>query len=58
MLALDVAASASSPSRRPTQIALIEPFSDCSTFPARIGRENISSVGAIAPSVRLRPERA
>ena len=28
ILALDVAASASSPRKRPTQIALIEPFSD------------------------------
>jgi len=56
--ALDVAARAVSPSRRPTQIALMEPFNVCSTLPSRIGSEKTNSVLAIGPSVRCAPAEA
>src|SRR5690606_2207578 len=52
MLALAVAARASSPIRRPTQIELIVPFSDCSMFEASVGTLNISKVRMIGPCVR------
>ena len=52
MLALAVAASAFSPSRRPTQIELIVPFSVCKRLPISIGTENLSRVGRIGPCVR------
>ncbi len=52
MVALVVAVSASGPSKRPTQIALIEPFSDCSTLEPSTGSENINKVRAIGPCVR------
>lgn len=51
-VALVVAASASGPSSRPTHIALMEPFSDCSALVPSTGSENISSVRAIGPCVR------
>src|SRR5690606_675354 len=54
LLALAIAPSASSPRKRPTQMALTEPLSDCSTLPPRIGRANTNRVRAIGPSVRLR----
>ena len=57
ILALLVAASASSPRKRPTQIVLIEPLSDCRTFDPSVGSANASSVGAMAPDVRSRPLR-
>jgi hypothetical protein len=43
-LALAVAASARSPSRRPTQIALIDPLSDWRILPTSVGSENSSRV--------------
>ena len=55
MLALDVAASASSPRKRPTQIALIEPLSDWRTFDAkRRQREGEQRRGLIGPRCRSR----
>ena len=36
--------SARPPRNLPTQTALTEPFSDCSTLPSRIGRANANSV--------------
>src|SRR5690606_16125818 len=53
MLALTVAASASSPIRRPTQIELIVPLSDWSMLLSSIGTLNNSSVRITGPSVRL-----
>src|SRR5947209_12816803 len=53
MLALEVAASAPSPRKRPTQIALIVPFSDCRIEEASVGSAKASKVLAIGPSVRL-----
>ena len=47
MLALDVAASASSPRKRPTQIALIEPFSDWRIEEPSVGKAKASRVGPI-----------
>ena len=49
MLALDVAASAPSPRKRPTQIALIVPFSDWRIEEASVGSANLSRVWPIAP---------
>src|SRR5436305_798593 len=58
MLALDVAASAPSPRKRPTQMALIVPFSDWRIEDASVGRAKARRVLAIGPSVRLpRPAR-
>ena len=54
MLALEVAASASSPRKRPTQIALIEPFSDCRIEESSVGSAKASRVGPIGPVVRSR----
>src|SRR3546814_6069006 len=54
LLAFAVAVSASSPRKRPTQIALTEPFSDCRTLPPRIGNANTNSVRPIGPRVRSR----
>ena len=54
LLALAVAVSAASPRWRPTQIALIEPLSDCSTLPPRMGSEKTSRVLAMGPCVRSR----
>ena len=48
---LPVAVSAASPRNLPTQIALTEPLSDCSTLPKRIGSANVSKVRAIGPCV-------
>src|SRR5206468_13120130 len=57
MLALEVAASAPSPRRRPTQIALMVPFSDWRIELASVGSAKASRVLAIGPSVRLpRPD--
>src|SRR5947209_13590535 len=52
MLALEVAASAPSPRSRPTQIALIVPFSDWRIEEASVGSANASRVLAIGPCVR------
>src|SRR5690606_15877697 len=54
LLAFAVAVSASSPRKRPTQIALTEPLSDCSTLPPRIGSANTNRVRPIGPWVRSR----
>src|SRR4051794_36819776 len=54
ILALDVAASASSPRKRPTQTALIDPFSDWRIEEPSVGKAKASKVGAIAPCVRSR----
>src|SRR3546814_11716403 len=54
LLAFAVAVSASSPRKRPTQIALPETFSDCRTLPPRIGNANTNSVRPIGPRVRSR----
>ena len=51
-LALEVAVSADSPRKRPTQTALIEPLSDCSTLEPSTGKANSSSVRGIGPLVR------
>ena len=56
-LALDRAAIADSPRVWLTQNWLTVPFSDCSTLPPRTGRENITRVCRIGPSVRFRPPR-
>jgi len=53
-LAFVVAASARSPSRRPIQIALIDPLTDCSTLEPRVGRAKSNSVRPIGPVVRSR----
>src|SRR3954469_21433954 len=58
MLALDVAASALSPRKRPTQIALTVPFSDWRIELASVGRAKASRVLAIGPCVRSRPRDA
>ena len=50
MLALDVAASASSPRKRPTQMALIVPFSDWRIEEASVGSAKASRVGPIGPA--------
>ena len=52
MLALDVAASAPSPRKRPTQMALMVPFSDWRIEEASVGSANASRVLAIGPCVR------
>src|SRR5436305_15279627 len=52
MLALDVAASALSPRKRPTQMALIVPFSDWRIEDASVGSANASRVGPMLPWVR------
>ena len=52
MLALDVAASAPSPRKRPTQMALTVPFSDWRIELASVGRAKASRVLAIGPCVR------
>src|ERR1700694_6188027 len=44
-------AKAASPKYLPTQIAFIEPLTDCRTLPNRIGRENASRARGIDPSV-------
>ena len=49
MLALDVAASAPSPRKRPTQIALIVPFSDWRIEEASVGSAKASRVLPIGP---------
>lgn len=54
MLALDVAASALSPRKRPTHTALIEPFSDWRMFEPSVGSANSISVRPIWPLVRSR----
>src|SRR4051812_5092434 len=54
MLALEVAASASSPRKRPTQTALIDPFRDCRIEEPSVGKAKASKVGAIRPEVRSR----
>jgi hypothetical protein len=35
----------------PTQIEFTEPFTDCRTFPNRIGKENANRARGIDPSV-------
>ena len=58
VLALAVAATAPSPRKRPTQIVLIEPLSDCRMFDPSVGSANASSVLEIGPLVRSRwPDR-
>ena len=52
MLALDVAASAPSPRKRPTQIALMVPFSDWRIEEASVGSAKASRVLADRPCVR------
>ena len=52
MLALEVAASAPSPMNRPTQMALIVPFSDWRIEEASVGSAKASRVLAIGPWVR------
>ena len=52
MLALEVAASASSPMKRPTQIALMVPFSDWMIEDASVGSAKASRVLEIGPCVR------
>ena len=54
MLPFAVAANASSPRDRPTQIALIEPFNDCSADDPSVGNANKSIVLGIDPLVRSR----
>ena len=54
MLAFEVAASALSPRKRPTQIELIEPFNDWRMFEASVGSANASNVDPIGPVVRSR----
>ena len=59
MLALAVAASAASPIRRPTQIELTVPLSDCSRLEPSVGRLKATSVAITGPPVRSRmPGRA
>ena len=58
MLALLVAASAPSPRKRPTQIELIEPFSDWRMFEPSVGSANRISVRPIGPLIRSRWPRA
>ena len=55
MLALDVAASAFSPRKRPTQIAFTVPFSDWRIEEMSVGSAKASKVLAIGPCVRSRP---
>ena len=57
-LAFEVAVSAASPRKRPTQMELTEPLSDCSTFASRIGSANLNSPMGIEPSVRVRGTQA
>src|SRR5256885_14522781 len=52
MFELDVAASALSPRKRPTQIALIVPFSDWRIDDASVGSAKASRVGPMLPCVR------
>src|SRR4249919_2026542 len=52
ILALDVAASACSPRKRPTQMALIVPFNDWMIDEASVGRAKLSRVAPILPCVR------
>jgi hypothetical protein len=54
ILALDVAASAPSPRKRPTQIVLIEPFSDWRMLEPSVGSAKASRVEPIEPLVRSR----
>lgn len=51
-MALEVAVSADSPRKRPTQTALIDPLSDCSTLEPSTGKANSRSVRGIGPLVR------
>ena len=53
-LALEVDASAFSPRKRPTQIALIEPFSDWMIEETSVGSAKASRVVPIGPMVRSR----
>ena len=57
MLALDVAASAFSPRKRPTQIALMVPFSDWRIEETSVGSAKMSRVGD-RPCVRSPPLRS
>ena len=50
-LELPTAAKAASPRYFPTQTALTEPLTDCSTLPNRIGSANASSERGMGPSV-------
>ena len=52
MFAFEVAASASSPMKRPTQIALTVPLSDWMIEQASVGSANARSVLPIGPCVR------
>ena len=54
-LALAVAVSAASPRKRPTQIELMDPFSDWSTEEPSVGSAKAISVAKIGPVVRSRP---
>ncbi|SOY58763.1 hypothetical protein CBM2585_B10029 [Cupriavidus taiwanensis] len=53
MLALEVAVSAASPRKRPTQTELMEAFSDCRMLLPSTGSENSSKVRPIGPVVSL-----
>ncbi len=58
MFALAVAASACAPRNRPTQIALIDPFSDWSTLDARVGMANNSKDDAMGPFTKSLASRS
>ncbi len=50
--AFPTAASDASPRYLPTQTALTDPLTDCSTLPKRMGREKASKARGIDPSVK------
>ena len=54
VLAFDVAVSAASPRKRPTQMEFTEPLRDCRMFANRIGSAKRSIPPLIEPSVRER----
>ena len=54
VFALDVAVSAASPRKRPTQMEFTEALSDCRMFANRIGSAKRNSPTRIEPSVRER----
>src|SRR5579863_3441679 len=53
VLALEVAVSAASPRKRPTQMEFTEALSDCRMLANRIGSVNLNSPRAIGPSVSV-----
>jgi len=54
VLALEVAVSAASPRKRPTQMEFTEPFSDCRMLADRIGSAKRNRPTGIEPSVSAR----